>query len=818
MTTLAPVETVPAAELVENALERAEHAEPTRTDAELLLHARGDQLDRLLSVAGRLRDRGLQTAGRPGVITYSRKVFIPLTHLCQDRCHYCIFVQSPGKLQKAGKAPYLEAHEILDIARQGAALGCKEALFTLGDRPENRWPVAREWLDAHGYESTLDYVAAMSLLVLQETGLLPHLNPGVMTFAELQRLKPAAPSMGMMLETTATRLWSEKGGAHYGSPDKDPAVRLRVIEEAGQLQIPFTTGVLFGIGESYAERVDALIALRASSARWGHVQEVIVQNFRAKESTAMMQTGDLDTEEYAAAVAVARLVLGPDARLQVPPNLTDATELSLLVRAGIDDWGGVSPLTPDHVNPERPWPEISELARLTAASGYTLRERLTAHPHFVRAGTPWINETVLPAVLALADEQGLALEGMRPVGGGAAVPVGGSELAGRAKLAGRELGLRPTESSASHPSTAPSPMAAVLARAEANPTGLSDGEYAVLLGATGDELEALAQLADGLRREAHGETLSFVVNRNIDSSLVRERARATATGGGLGLTDIDELVAEAVALGASEICMQGPVYPELGAHGYEDLARRVTAGRAGLHLHAFRPAEIADGAARAGLSLDDFVAALVDAGVGSVPGTGARILDDDIRATLSGGPGRDLTVARYLDVVTAAHRGGLRSTATMVYGHIETAAQLVGHLRTLARLHDETGGFTEFIAMPFVPASAPDAPPHLAARGPNTRKTRAVHAVSRLMLAGRIDHIQAAWTKLSPAERDAVLRGGADDLGGVLLDGTLNPAAGPEAGLELSRDEVERVGTALGRSVWQRTTLYGRAVAGAGVA
>ncbi|MDQ1555118.1 MAG: synthase, partial [Actinomycetota bacterium] len=380
---------VPTASAISRALKRAETGVTVdATEAETLMHARGEQLDRLLVAAGRVRDAGLAKAGRPGVITYSRKVFIPVTHLCQDRCHYCAFVKTPAQLARQGKEMFMSPDEILEVARNGAALGCKEVLFTLGDRPEERWPEAREWLDANGYDSTLAYLRAMAIRIMEETGLLVHMNPGVMTWEEIQRLKPVSPSMGMMLETTSTRLFTEKGQAHYGSPDKDPAVRLRVIEDAGRSNVPFTTGLLLGIGETYADRVDGLFELRAASRRHGHIQEIIIQNFRSKMSTAMMRRDDLPLEEYIAAVAVSRIVLGPGARLQVPPNLTDEAELALLVRAGIDDWGGVSPLTPDHVNPERPWPNIDELSRLTAAAGYTLRERLTVHPHFVRAEEP----------------------------------------------------------------------------------------------------------------------------------------------------------------------------------------------------------------------------------------------------------------------------------------------------------------------------------------------------------------------------------------------------------------------------------------------
>ncbi|GGF10755.1 7,8-didemethyl-8-hydroxy-5-deazariboflavin synthase CofG [Subtercola lobariae] len=837
----------PSDDAIARALVSARAETPDAHTAETLLHARGRRLEELLDIASALRDEGLAAAGRPRVITYSRKVFIPLTHLCQDRCHYCIFVSTPGKLAKEGKAPFLPIDEVIEVARQGAAMGCKEALFTLGDRPENRWPAAREWLDAHGYDSTLDYVRDAAEQVLAQTGLLPHLNPGVMTWAEMQRLKPVGPSMGMMLETTATRLWSEKSGAHYGSPDKDPAVRLRVLDDAGRSKIPFTTGVLFGIGENYAERVDSMLAIRASARLHGHIQETIVQNFRAKDATAMMHEIDLETEEYIAAVAVTRLVMGANARIQAPPNLTDAAELALLIRAGIDDWGGVSPLTPDHVNPERPWPQIDELARLTSSSGFELRERLTAHPHFVREPEEWIDEGVLPAVLALADASGLARADARPQ------PVGQAELAPRHSSVARDSGF-----------------AAVLAAAERTPAELDDADYVLLLSATEAELDALTDLADSVRETRLGSTLTYAVNRNLDATLVRAR-RGDATGvahtlagrtlaspalatvaspaptaprldiaATLTLDDVSALTAEAWMLGATEICMQGLAHRDLGATAYFDLARAVKAGAPGIHLHAFRPAELADGAARAGLSLDEYLVALRAAGVDSVPGTGARILDDAVRAELSAST--DMPVAEWISNLTAAHRAGLRSTATMVYGHVESPAQQVAHLRALASIQDATGGFTEFIPMPFVAAdaqplpqpepsgvdarrgseafdvwptpSSADAEPtlsELAARrrsGPDLRETRAVHAVSRLMLAGRIDHIQAAWTKLGLATTTAVLRGGADDLGGLLLDGTLNPAAGPEDGRTLTVADAHAIAAALGREARQRTTLY----------
>ncbi|TIC79346.1 7,8-didemethyl-8-hydroxy-5-deazariboflavin synthase CofG [Nocardioides sp. GY 10127] len=757
--------------------------------AESLLGARGDDLDRLLALAGSVRDAGLEAAGRPGVLTYSRKVFLPLTHLCRDRCHYCVFVQSPARLRAQGLAPYMSAEDVLEVARGGAALGCKEALLTLGDRPEDRWPEARAWLDEHGYASTLDYVGDMARLVRRETGLLPHLNPGVMTWGELQMLKDAAPSMGMMLETTSTRLWAEPGQPHHLSPDKEPAVRLRVLEDAGLARVPFTTGVLLGLGETPAERVEAMLALRDVHDRHGHLQEVIVQNFRAKTSTAMRHRDDLDAQEHAAAVAVTRLVLGPGMRVQAPPNLADPDELALLVRAGIDDWGGISPLTPDHVNPERPWPEVESLAARCADLGFALRERLTTHPSYLRAareaadgsgraGADWVDDRLLPHVLALADADGLALDdavaGRSPAG-----PSGPPRTAAPAVLTSEVAGL--------------------LRAAEAEPSGLDDAAYARLLAADGADLERLAALADEVRRDRLGDVATYVVNRNLDPGLDPERLRALAR--------------EAADLGATEVCVQGPAPAGSGAEGYLAIVRAVTSvtGPHGgpLHLHAFRPAEVIDGAARAGLTVPAWLRELRAAGLGTVPGTAARILDDEVRAALTAGT--DVAVAAWLDSIETAHAAGLRSTATIVYGHLETPAQQVAHLRTLAGVQDRTGGFTELIAMPFVPAEHPfpvDTSRPGARPGPSLRETRAVHAVARLLLDGRIDHVQAAWPKLGVRGAERVLAGGADDLGGALLDGVLDPGVGAEAGRQLLPRDLRRIAERLGRTPVQRTTLY----------
>ncbi|GAA4622521.1 7,8-didemethyl-8-hydroxy-5-deazariboflavin synthase CofG [Cellulomonas oligotrophica] len=774
----------------------ADGTAPDAATAEVLLHARGDDLDALLDAAGRVRDAGLAARGRAGVVTYSRKVFVPVTHLCRDRCHYCVFVDTPGGLARRGIAPYMEADEVVALAAQGAGLGCREALFTLGDRPEDRWPAAREWLDARGYASTVEYLHHLGTRVLAETGLLPHMNPGVMTWGELQRLRPVSPSMGMMLETTSRDLWAVRGNVHFGSPDKDPAVRLRVLADAGRSRVPFSTGLLLGIGETYADRVQTVLAIRDVHARFGHVQETIVQNFRAKPRTAMQGAPDLGTQEYVAAVAVTRLLLGPDAVVQAPPNLTDAGELALLLRAGVDDWGGVSPLTPDHVNPERPWPHLDDLARLTAASGFTLRQRLTVHAPFVRDRERWLDPALHAHVAAHADPTGLADE-QAPVRG---VPWRPVVLAGTA-VVGPGTGRPGTGG----PAVLVDDVRRALARAEDDPAGLTDAQYATLLGADGADLDALTVLADAVRADVVGAELTYVVNRNLDATLWRgdgdERPDA------LGPAEVAALVDEAWSLGATEICAQGAVPVSAGPEGYLDLARAVKAARPGVHLHAFRPAEVDDGARRTGTTRATYAAALRDAGVDTVPGTGARILDDALRAVLS--DGQEVSVADWLDLVGTAHRAGLRSTSTLVYGHLEGPEHVVRHLRLLAALQDETGGFTELIPMPFVPG---DAPAHVARRtrgGPSPRETRAVHAVARLALHGRVDHVQAAWPKLGVDGALAVLAGGADDLGGVLLDGTLRPDAGPEQGLQLTEADVARVAATLGRRVRRRSTTYG---------
>jgi FO synthase len=831
-------EPAPPPTAVRRALARARDGKALdQGEAAVLLHARGDQLTELLGYASRARDAGLERAGRPGVITYSRKVFIPLTRLCRDRCGYCTFVTVPGRLD----SPYLSPDEVIEIAAGGAALGCKEALFTLGDRPEDRWPQARQWLDAHGYDDTLSYVRAMAIRVLEETGLLPHLNPGVLTWQDFQRLKPVAPSMGMMLETTARRLYTERGGPHFGSPDKDPAVRLRVLEDAGRSSVPFTTGILIGIGETMAERADSIFAIRGVAREYRGIQEVIVQNFRAKPDTKMRGVPDADLEDLAATIAVARLVLGPGARIQAPPNLI-GDEYRMILAAGIDDWGGVSPLTPDHVNPERPWPQIGELAERTAAGGFTLHERLTIYPGYLRE--PWLDPRVAPHVAALADpETGLAREAAMPQGLTWQEPDGGwGEAAGRTDLhvtidtAGRtadrrddfaevygdwaEVGTRIVPAARREPAGGAAPqrlraeVQTALRHAESDPGGLSDDDALALLDADGPELEALAALADAVRRDTVGDDITYVVDRNINFTNVCytgcrfcafAQRRTDADAYTLSLTQVADRAEEAWQAGATEVCMQGGIHPDLPGDAYFDLAAEVKRRCPQIHVHAFSPMEVMNGASRTGLPVAEWLARAREAGVDSMPGTAAEILDDDVRWVLTKGK---LPAAAWIEVITTAHELGIPTSATMMYGHVDTPAHWVAHLRVIRGIQERTGGFTEFVLLPFVHASSPIYLAGLARPGPTRRENRAVHALSRLLLHGAIPNIQCSWVKLGDDACRAMLTGGANDLGGTLMEETISRMAGSENGSYKTISQLAAMVAPTGRPMKQRTTLY----------
>ena len=827
----------PAPSAMRRALRRARDGVTLNVDeSAVLLQARGSDLEDLCASAARVRDAGLLAAGRPGTATYSRKVFVPITRLCRDRCHYCTFVTVPGKLRAEGRGMYLEPDEILEIARQGAELGCKEALFTLGDRPEERWPEAAQWLEERGSDSTRDYVRAMSIRVLEETGLLPHLNPGVMSWAEMSRLKPVAPSMGMMLETTSERLFTDKGQCHYGSPDKDPAVRLRVLTDAGRLSVPFTTGILVGIGETVAERADSIHAIRKTHKAFGHIQEVIVQNFRAKDDTVMRDADDADLGEFLAAVAVSRLVLGPGMRIQAPPNLVSVDECRALLGAGVDDWGGVSPLTPDHVNPERPWPNLDTLAAVSADAGYVLTERIAAQPQYVLAGQPWIDPRITTHVRALADpETGLARD-VLPTGLPWQEPDIDWESSGRVDLnseidvSGRNTEYRSDLGSAfgdwetvreqvlalgeSAPVRLDSDVLAALRSAERDPAGCSDDEYVALANADGAGLEALVALADQLRRDTVGDDVTYVINRNINfTNICYTGCRFCAFAQRKGDADAFTLSAQEVAdraweahvAGATEVCMQGGIDPELPVTGYADLVRAVKARVPSMHVHAFSPMEIVNGVARSGTSIRDWLIDLREAGLDTIPGTAAEILDDEVRWVLTKGK---LPAAEWVEVVTTAHEVGLRSSSTMMYGHVDQPHHWVGHLNVLRGIQDRTGGFTEFVLLPFVHQSSPLYLAGASRPGPTMRDNRAAHALARVMLHGRIDNIQTSWVKLGVAGTRAMLEGGANDLGGTLMEETISRMAGSQHGSEKSVEELVAIAEGIGRPARQRTTAY----------
>jgi FO synthase len=671
----------------------------------------------------------------------------------------------------------------------------------------------------------------MAIRVLEETGLLPHLNPGVMTWQDLQRLKPVAPSMGMMLETTSRRLFEQKGEAHFGSPDKDPAVRLRVLEDAGRSNVPFTTGILIGIGETVRDRAESIFAIRKVAREYGGIQEIIVQNFRAKPDTKMRSTPDADLQELAATIAVTRLVLGPKMRVQAPPNLVDS-EYALMLRAGIDDWGGVSPLTPDHVNPERPWPQIDDLAARTAESGFTLRERLTIYPEYVRRGEPWLDPRLGAHVAALAHPDGLAREDVRPEGMPWQEPDGGWADQGRTDLhvsidsTGRtadrredfdevygdwaEVGTRIRSVERFD-----ADVSAALRSAERDPGGLSDAEALALLEADGAELEALAGLADDLRRDAVGDDVTYVVTRNINFTNVCytgcrfcafAQRRTDADAYTLSLSQVGDRVDQAWAAGATEVCMQGGIHPDLPGTAYFDLAREVKRRAPDIHMHAFSPMEVVNGASRTNLSIRDWLIEAKAAGVDSLPGTAAEILDDDVRWVLTKGK---LPASEWVEVVTTAHEVGIPTTSTMMYGHVDTPAHWVAHLKLLRSIQERTGGFTEFVLLPFVHHNSPIYLAGLARTGPTRRENRAVHALARILLHGAIPNIQCSWVKLDDELCTQMLQGGVNDLGGTLMEETISRMAGSENGSFKTMSALEEIAGRAGRPARQRTTSYG---------
>ena len=739
-----------------------------------------DNLAGLMAQAAALRDQG-----HGSVVSYSRKVFIPLTQLCRDSCHYCTFAHPPRR----GEHAYLTPDEVLAIARAGQQAGCREALFTLGDKPEDRYRVAREELTQLGYATTLDYLAAMATLVLRETGLLPHLNAGMMEQGEIARLRAVSVSQGLMLESASERL-CERGGPHFGSPDKAPALRLRMIAAAGEAAVPFTSGILIGIGETRAERIEALLALRALHERYGHLQEIIIQNFRAKPGTKMADAPEPDLAEHLWTIAVARLVFGPAMNIQAPPNLAAGT-LPRLIAAGINDWGGVSPVTPDHVNPERPWPALDALARETEAAGKVLVERLAIYPSYVAAPARWLAADLRTPVLRAADAEGFARAD--------------------AWMPGAALAPPPM------PAVQPTTLNPILDRA-ASGRELSKDQIAALFAARGSDFAAVCQAADALRAETSGARISYIVTRNINyPNICYFRCKFCAFSKGklsenlrgrpydLDLDEIVRRTREAWERGAVEVCLQGGIHPDYTGATYLAICRAIKAAVPGMHVHAFSPLEITQGAATLGISVGEFLAELQVAGLGSLPGTAAEILDDEVRAIIC--PDK-VTTAQWLGVVEAAHRIGLKTTATIMFGHVDRPHNWARHLLQLRRQQLRSGGFSEFVPLPFVPMETPIHLRGACRLGPTFREAVLIHAVARLALHPVIPNIQTSWVKMGPEGAAACLRAGANDLGGTLMNESITRAAGATHGQEMPPEAMERIIRDLGRTPWQRTTLY----------
>ena len=744
----------------------------------------------LLRAAAAVRD-----AARPDVVTYSPKVFIPLTELCRDVCHYCTFAKAPRRL----RAAYLSPDEVLEIARAGERAGCREALFTLGDKPELRYRAAREALDRLGYATTIDYLAAMCRLVLDETRLLPHVNPGVLTAEDVGRLREVSVSAGIMLESASPRL-CERGGVHYGSPDKHPRVRIETLRRAGERRVPFTTGILIGIGETRRERIESLLAIRDLHDRYGHVQEIIIQNFRAKPGTRMAEAPEPGLEDLLWTVAAARLVFGPEMSIQAPPNLSPgAPALRRIVDAGIDDWGGVSPVTIDHVNPEAPWPELAALRAATAEAGKRLVPRLPVHPRYVLAPDPWIDPGLRARCARAIDTEGHAREDRWVAGASSFAPALGRRVPG----AERDL-ARPG-------------VGAIAARAAAGER-LGEDEIVRLFRARGGDFEEVCDAADRLRREMNGDPVSYVVTRNVNYTNVcyfrcqfcafsKGRASENLRGKPYDL-DPDEItrrVREAWERGATEVCMQGGIHPGYTGHTYLKLCRAVKEAAPGIHVHAFSPLEISQGAATAGLEVRDFLAALRDAGLGTLPGTAAEILDDEVRKVLC--PDK-IRTREWLDVIGAAHEIGFRSTATIMFGHIDHYRSWARHLLAIRDLQARTGGFTEMVPLPFVHMEAPIFRKGFAREGPTFREAVLMHAVCRLVLHPYVTNIQVSWTKMGIEGAKRCLEAGANDLGGTLMNESISRAAGAAHGQEMPPAAMEETIRSLGRTPRQRTTLY----------
>jgi len=763
-------------------LARAERGERLEM-SELVVLGNAVPLAELMALAERLTIDGFGPT-----VGYSRKVFIPLTRLCRDVCHYCTFATAPRNLE----SPFLAPDEIAAIAKAGADVGCAEALFTLGEKPELRYKTAREALAHLGYSTTLHYLETVARQVHAQSGLLPHLNPGVMDRETLARLRSASVSMGIMLETSAARLCAP-GGPHYGSPDKAPARRLETLRLAGELAIPFTSGILIGIGETRSERIGSLDELRELHEHYGHLQEIIVQNFRAKAGTKMAGAPEPSLEEQLWTIAMARLIFGPTMSIQTPPNLRPGA-LDLLIAAGINDWGGVSPVTPDHVNPEAPWPHLTDLASQTASARRTLVERLAIAPRYARDAARWVDAALVPAVVRQIDVEGYRREDSWHAGADRALPRRKASIA-----------------------RAIPPFDALIERATAGGE-LSEHDIVRLFSARGSDFDAVVSASDALRQRTVGDTVTYVVNRNINYTNVclyhcgfcafsKGRSAKSLRGPAyrLDLEEIAQRAVDAAHAGATEVCLQGGIHPSFTGNTYLEIVSAVKSAVPNMHVHAFSPLEIRHGAMTIGLPLDDFLERLQAAGLSTVPGTAAEILDDEIRATIC--PDK-LNTAEWLAVIAAAHRVGLKTTATIMFGHIEGSVHWARHLLRIRRLQERTGGFTEFVPLPFVHMEAPLWRKGRSRSGPTLREAVLMHAVPRLVFHPVIRNIQTSWVKMGAEGAALCLCSGANDLGGTLMDESITRAAGGIHGQLLDAERIATIAARLGRSARQRSTLY----------
>lgn len=741
-------------------------------------------LEAMLQLAAELRD-----AGHGRLQSYSPKVFIPLTQLCRDLCHYCTFSRPPRRDQKA----YLTRDEVLAIAQAGRRAGCTEALFTLGEKPELRHAVAREELSRLGHETTLSYLAEMCALVLEETGLLPHINAGTMTSGEMAMLRRVSVSQGLMLESIAERLCAQ-GGPHYRSPDKLPTARIETIRLAGELAIPFTSGILIGIGETREERIDSLLALRDLHQQYGHIQEIIVQNFRAKARTPMAASPEPGQEELLWTIAAARIVFGPNMNIQAPPNLSSETFPRLLT-AGINDWGGISPVTPDHVNPEAPWPEVELLRQATARQDRILVKRLPVYPAYCIDPMRWQDATIAPRIRRASDATGFARDDAWHPG----TTINPQILP---PLPG--IGVDPVIDEA-------------IARALAGEK-LSENAIVALFGARDADVERICEAADILRRQMCGDTVTYVVNRNINYTNIctfkcgfcafsKGRTDELLRGRAYDL-DLDEVIRrvhEAYERGATEVCLQGGIHPHYTGDTYLELCHAIRSAVPDMHIHAFSPLEVTQGATSLGIPVGQFLSRLREAGLSTLPGTAAEILDDEVRAIIC--PDK-LSTDEWIHAVEAAHNVGLRTTATIMFGHVDTPRHWARHLLRIRALQQRTGGFTEFVPLPFVHMEAPMGLKGHTRSGPTFREVRLMHAVARLVLHPLITNIQLSWVKLGPEGARLCLDGGVNDLGGTLMNESISRAAGTQHGQEMSPEAMEALIRSAGRTPKQRTTLY----------